>query len=132
MVDRGEARGRRGPGPVDRPCGAQSRGPWWTARRGGHAQAAGRPAVAAPLARAGARGDGDAGHGKARQGHGRARLATTSAIAGLPSRADDGEEKLIGGGFGGGGASAARRALRARVSRLGRLGVRAGGLRRFL
>jgi hypothetical protein len=51
-----------------------------------------------------------------------------------PSRNVDGKEKLDGGGadFNGGGASLASRALRARVSRLGRLGVRAGELRRFL
>jgi len=53
-------------------------------------------------------------------------------MAGIPSRVDDSEEKLVGGGFDGGGASSARRALRARVSRLGRLGVRAGEMRRFL
>jgi hypothetical protein len=51
-----------------------------------------------------------------------------------PSRNVDGKEKLDGGGadFNGSGASLASRALRARVSRLGRLGVRAGELRRFL
>ena len=84
-------------------AGRQSRGPWWTARRSGHAQAAGRPAAAAlraaaPLARAEARGDGELGHQGARQGHGCARLGEANAMEASPPRDDDGDEKLDGGG----------------------------------
>jgi len=83
-------------------AGRQSRGPWWTARRSGHAQAEGRPAAAAlraaaPLARAGARGDGELGHRGARQGHGCARLGEANAMEASPPRDDDGDEKLDGG-----------------------------------
>jgi len=79
-------------------AGRQSRGPWWTARRSGHAQAAGRPAAAAPLARAEARGDGELGHQGARQGHGCARLREANAMEASPPQDDDGDEKLDGGG----------------------------------
>ena len=103
MVDRGRE-GRRGPGPrwTGR-AGAVGRGPRWTAHRSGRVrglEAAGRRDERRwrHWRRAGARRCGDAGHEKARQGHGRARLDATSAMAGLPPRNDEGKEKLDGGG----------------------------------
>ena len=62
------------------------------------AAAARRAGTAAPWPPAGAHRCGDAGHEKARQGHGRARLDAMSAMAGLPPQNDEGKEKLDGGG----------------------------------
>jgi hypothetical protein len=83
--------------------GALGRGPRWTARRSGSGRRRrrhGRPRRACS--------GGAAGHGQPSRGYGRARLDATNAMACIPSRVDDGEEKLVGGaasfGKNGGGA----------------------------
>jgi hypothetical protein len=115
MVDRGEVRGRRGPGPVDRACGRQSRGPWWTAR----GQASGGAASGRPV-RGGAPWPAAASLLRRRCG---ARPAEPRVLAGSARRGGSRALLTLANGrrrrgVDGGGAGSASSAA-ARVSRLG-------------